>query len=132
MSDPENRTRRLAPDEPEPWLKVPASARSPERYRFADPPAEGEVEEDDEDIEFLSALARQAEREAAATREVRPAPARRFNVLADTTLDVFRDTNVEQPRPRVLRNIVVEPVEMDDLLEQLSTTAAALRRRRAA
>ena len=38
----------------------------------------------------------------------------------------------ERVRPRVLTNVEVDLVEMDDLLEQLSTTAAALRQRRAA
>ncbi|HLB24197.1 MAG TPA: hypothetical protein VJP07_08885 [Dehalococcoidia bacterium] len=129
MVEPEN---TMLPRPGEPWLMVPQSARAPERHRFGEPAAE-EEDEDDEDLEFLESLARQAEREAEAqTRAARPARPRRFNVKADTSLDVFKETTVEQPRPRVLRNVRVDPVEMDDLLEQLSTTAAALRQRRAA
>ena len=91
-----------------------------------------EIDEDDEDIGFLKELARQAEADAQSAREQKAVAPRRFNVRADETLDVFRENYVERTRPRVLNNMEVDAVEMDDLLEQLSTTAAALRQRRAA
>jgi hypothetical protein len=130
MIEPENRQRRRPVGQP--WLTVPASARTTERYRLGEPNLDADAEEEDEDLAFLSTLVSQAEREASQPREA-PAPRpRRFSVQADPSLDVFRETAVERQRPRVLRNMRVEDVEIDDLLEQLSTTAAALRRRRAA
>jgi len=130
MTEPENRAQ---PSRDEPWLRVPASVREPERHRFAQPAPADEIDEDDEDVEFLAALARQAEHEAASrTAAVTAARPRRFNVKADDHLELFRATEVERPRPRVLNSMEVDVVEMDDLLEQLSTTAAALRRRKAA
>jgi hypothetical protein len=53
-------------------------------------------------------------------------------VKAQDQLDVFREIQTERPRPRVLEAVSIEDVEMDDLVEQLATTAAALRQRRAA
>ncbi len=126
--EPEN--RRQKGDET--WLRVPTSARPPENQRLAAQMSVTELDEDDEDIAFLKALARQAEADVQQSRERKPVAARRFNVSADETLDMFRENYVERPRARVLNNMEVEPVEMDDLLEQLSTTAAALRIRKAA
>jgi hypothetical protein len=126
--EPENRKQKGA----EAWLRVPASARPPENQRLAAPMSVDEIDEDDEDIGFLKALARQAEEEAQSAREQKAVAPRRFNVRADETLDLFRENYVERTRPRVLNNMEVDAVEMDDLLEQLSTTAAALRQRKAA
>ncbi len=130
--EPENRK----PSKDDPWLRVPASARPAERHRFNGSEADeasGEVDENDEDVEFLRTLAEQAALEAKPKQVAVPrVPARRFNVPADINLEVFRTTEVERTRPRVLNQMEVDLVEMDDLLEQLSTTAAALRRRKAA
>lgn len=128
LVEPENRKQKGD----ETWLRVPTSARPPENQRLASQMSVDEVDEDDEDIGFLKALAEQADAEARSVREKKPVAARRFNVRADETLELFRDNHVERVRPRVLNNIEVDLVEMDDLLEQLSTTAAALRRRKAA
>lgn len=125
--DPENRAaRRLGAS------RVPASARSPEAMRMA--PYDGSpLDESDEDVDFITSLAREAEASLTAPRGSKPAPAaRRFTVPADDALDVFRDIRPERPRPRVLTSIGVDDVDMDDLLQQLSTTAAALRLRKAA
>lgn len=129
--EPENRQ----PRKDDPWLRVPASARPAERHRFNDPITEdaGEIDENDEDVEFLKTLAEQAAFEAKPKPVAVPrVPPRRFNVPVDINLDVFRTTAVERTRPRVLNQMEVDLVDMDDLLEQLSTTAAALRRRKAA
>ena len=130
--EPENRR----PSKDDPWLRVPASARPAERHRFNDSGSDditGEIDENDEDVEFLKTIAEQAAIEAKPKQVAVPrVPARRFNVPADLNLEVFRTTEVERMRPRVLNQMEVDLVEMDDLLEQLSTTAAALRRRKAA
>ena len=130
--EPEN--RRSTKDDP--WLRVPASARPAERHRFNEPVSDDvsdDIEENDEDVKFLKSLAEQAALDAKPKPVAVPrVPARRFNVPADINLEVFRTTEAERPRPRVLHQIDVELVEIDDLIEQLSTTAAALRRRKAA
>jgi hypothetical protein len=91
------------------------------------------LDETDEDVDFIASLAREAEASLIAPPGPKPAPAaRRFSVPAADALDVFRDIRPERPRPRVLTSIGVDDVDMDDLLQQLSTTAAALRLRRAA
>lgn len=124
MVEPENRR----PKSDDPWLRVPASARPAGRYRFEDQ----SDDEADEDVEFLQEIAQQAAQVPHIEPELRPVTAARFSIPADDALDLFRTTEVERPRPRVLSQIRVDEVEMDDLLGQLSTTAAALRRRKAA
>lgn len=130
--EPENRPSRTD----DPWLRVPASARPADRHRFSPDGGDempAEIDDNDEDVEFLKAIAEEAAVESRPRPVVVPrVPARRFNVPADANLELFRTTEVERPRPRVLRQMEVDLVEMDDLLEQLSTTAAALRRRKAA
>jgi hypothetical protein len=113
------------------WHRVPASARSAESHRLANVFSE-EIEEDDEDIDFLSTLAAQAARDVKLPPPVQTAKPRRFVVPADENLELFRTTTTERPRPRILSQVNIEHVEMDDLLERLSTTAAALRRKKAA
>lgn len=124
--EPENRR----PRERNALLNVPASARPADRHRWVDP--DEEIDEDDEDIQFLSALAKEAASEVRPLRDEPPAQARRFEVKADEVMDVFKESYIERPRARVLNSMRIDPVDMDDLLEQLSTTAAALRRRKAA
>jgi hypothetical protein len=124
MTEPENRQIR----EQDAWLRVPASARPAERHRYSDPVDD---DENDEDVDFLKALAQQAAREVKPI-DGEPPPPRKFDVKAEDALDVFKESYVERPRARVLNTIRIDAVELDDLLEQLSTTAAALRRRKAA
>lgn len=125
--DPENRaTRRLGAS------RVPASARSPESMRGTAYDG-GPLDEADEDVDFIASLAREAAETVTTPSPARqPAPVKRFTVPVDDALDAFRDIRVERPRPRVLTSIGVDEVDMDDLLVQLSTTAAALRLRKAA
>jgi hypothetical protein len=129
MPDPENSQRKQLDER---WKHLPASMRDPSRQRL-DAQIPDELDDDDEDIELLSALAQQAEREAKSAPQPATRPqARRFDVKAEDQLDVFRETKPERRRPRVLESFRVDDVEMDDLVEQLAMTAAALRRRKAA
>jgi hypothetical protein len=127
-TDPENSQRSRLTDR---WKHLPASVRDPSRQRL-EAYVPDELEDDDEDLELLSTLAEEADRVAKAAPVTPPPPARRFDVKAESSLDVFRQTETARRRPRVLESFQVEDVEMDDLVEQLATTAAALRQRRAA
>lgn len=130
MPDPENTQRKRLNDR---WAQVPSSLRDPSRQRLETPPDSGfEFDDDDEDLGLLAALAEQAELEARSAPPPPPAKARRFSVKAQDQLDVFREVQRERRRPRVLETVDIEDVGMDDLVEQLATTAAALRRRQAA
>jgi hypothetical protein len=93
-----------------------------------------ELEDGDEDVGFIARLVEEAETEVIepAPPQPRPDAAREFVVRADDGLSAFRETRPVRRRPRVLEAMPVGDVEMDDLLEQLATTAAALRRRKAA
>jgi hypothetical protein len=131
--DPENR-----PEQRHDLLSsfLPASARPYEKQRLitaygTDDDADGP----DEDIEFLTTLVDEIERQPfeepkrlpPATIETVPAP-----VDEETKLNVFRAMRDEPDRVRTSQQLGVRDVELDDLLEDLSTTAAAIRRRKAA
>ncbi len=82
--------------------------------------------EDDAESELLRELARQVD----LSRSTRPAPEEpRPDV--DPRMQVFLDTAPE-PATRRSVHLHVPDVEIDDLVEELATTAAALRARRAA
>jgi hypothetical protein len=128
---------------------LPASVRGPEANRFTPLGSDfdGGDESSDEDIEFLTSLVESVERERAvpalpAPRPAPPparkppiqrvAPAPGMDVFTDANhLELFRGMRADDPEPRNA-NIKVDDVELDDLLEELSTTMAALRRRKAA
>ena len=111
-------------------LRVPASARAPDRQRFPESLA---IDDDGEkDLQLLASLAQEVERVDRHEHRPATAPGRRAGATVDDEMEAFRQTLPELRRSAVLPGIAVEEVEMDDLLEQLSTTAAALRRRRAA
>lgn len=126
--DPERRAARLLQGN----SRVPVSARSPQSMRLAASYDGGPIEEGDEDLDFIASLAREAEAAVGAPSAPPPVRPRRFTVPADDRLDAFREIRPERPRPRVLQTIDIDPVDMDDLVQQLATTAAALRLRRAA
>jgi hypothetical protein len=140
---------------------LPASARPYETQRLAyaydDEPADGP----DEDIEFLASLVEEIERQPApAPSERRPAPQAAAEGDSDTGaslrarpirpvippkaitmrvappdeshLNVFRAMRDEPERQRTSHDLGVRDVDLDDLLEDLSTTVAAIRRRKAA
>lgn len=118
--------------------KVPASARSREMQRFL-PPTPDDVDPDapDEDVEFIASLVREIDRKPPAAPRAQLAP-QEFTervIMAATEeekLNVFRSMQDEPPRLRDTLASTMQDVEMDDLLETLSTTAAALRLRKAA
>lgn len=111
---------------------LPASVRVPELQRLAifD---DAEPDGPDEDLEFLTALASEVD---ATARQKRPARAQSQNdkmIDHKDEMQVFRELAPEPDyRTPVSQVIQINDVEIDDLLEDLSTTAAALRRRKAA
>ncbi len=123
---------------------VPQSARPPEFQRLApfnfdEEPGDGP----DEDIEFLTSLARQVDGPPAGARSERraprvtPPPAQNvYEPIVPAERDAmqaFHDYAARgadhTPTPATLR---VDSVEIGDLVEDLADTIAALRRRRAA
>lgn len=120
---------------------LPASVRHPEANRFTPLGSDFEGDEgSDEDIEFLTSIVESVERERALPARPAPPPARKPPVrrlLAEHEaeavdhMDLFREMQTHEPESRP-RPIVVPEVDLDDLLEELETTRAALRRRRAA
>jgi len=141
---------------------LPASARPYETQRLiAAYGADDDADGPDEDIEFLASLVDEIERtpaDPAAAPRVQPAPgvdrsepnltralprARPRALTAnekmvraepddEAKLNVFRAMRDEPQRVRTSQQLRVRDVELDDLLEDLSTTAAAIRRRKAA
>jgi hypothetical protein len=123
---------------------LPASVKYPETNRFTPLGSdyEGEDEETDEDIEFLHAIVRAVEGDApvpiatAAPAPLllhTPAPSRRIPQPREDELALFRELPSEHDeRDTITRHVRLDHVDMADLLDELSTTAAALRRRKAA
>ncbi|HYM16085.1 MAG TPA: hypothetical protein VEZ14_11045 [Dehalococcoidia bacterium] len=127
---------------------LPASVRHPEANRFTPLGSDFAGEEGtDEDLDFLTALVESVDREEAgpglpAARPAPPpahkpsiqrmAPRAEAMVLAEPDhLSLFRETKVDL-RERTRANVTVDDVDLGDLLEDLETTRAALRRRKAA
>jgi hypothetical protein len=154
--DPENRL-----DQRHDLLRaLPASARPREMQRFAAIGAtDDDNEGPDEDIEFLESLVSEidtapapdprarplrtpapASADVSATSLPRPAPSAprpasitmRVPTDDDAHLNVFRAVRGEPDRVRTSRELRVTDVDLDDLLEDLATTAAAIRLRKAA
>jgi hypothetical protein len=111
---------------------VPASVRVPEMQRFA--PLET-ADGPDEDLDFLSALAGEVDR-------ARPSkPAARGDMSENQKmidrkpdrLEIFREFAPDLDEKTSITNLIAIPdVDIGDVLEDLSTTAAALRLRKAA
>lgn len=121
---------------------LPASVKHPESNRFTPLGSDfGGDEESDEDIEFLQTIVRAVEGEpqAPASRPTpaptairTPAPTRRLPAR-DDGLSAFREIQVDRRERTVIEaRVDIEDVDIADLLDDLSTTAAALRRRKAA
>jgi len=120
-------------DTPDVSAYVPASAIAPEKQRFAI--YDETDEESDSEIEFLSALAAQVERAQRTSKPQRLAPAHveRVRVEDDADkLNVFRELKDIVEHTSVADTLPLQHVELSDLLDDLQTTAAALRLRRAA
>ena len=113
---------------------VPASMRP--RPAPVSPQLDGDNEGPDEEIAFLASLAEQVAREGRAPAADAPSPRRVQRTQEpeedDDPLRAFRaQAPVSDPYEGV-RKLHIDAVEMDELLDDLSMTAAALRRRRAA
>lgn len=113
---------------------VPVSAIHPEKQRMAIYDETGE--EADGELEFLNQLAAQVERDQRGQRQPptsRP-PARVEHVVVaeEQALEVFRELKDHVERTSITDKLPLQHVEMSDLLDDLQTTAAALRLRRAA
>jgi hypothetical protein len=123
---------------------LPASVRYPETNRFTPLGSDfkGEDEETDEDIEFLEAIVRAVEGDAPAPAATAaptplllhtPAPSRRIPPPREDELALFREMPSEHAeRHAITKHAHIDDVDMADLLDELATTAAALRRRKAA
>ena len=124
---------------------LPASVRHPEVNRFTPLGSDFAGEEgSDEDIEFLESIVKAVEHPeympAPAPGRITPKPPAAVPAAAvpaaatqDEALEFFRDMQAERDESQQQRvKIKVDDIEMFDLLEDLSTTAAALRRRKAA
>ena len=127
----------VPPEELEAFL--PASVRAPEVNRFtplgSDMP-EPEDDEHDEDLDFLESIARSVEEPSKSVGqyidsgpEKPPAPRQTQQQMLDE-MQVFREMKGEITDMRV--DFKLDDVDMSDLLEDLSTTALALRQRKAA
>jgi len=113
---------------------LPASVRSPEKNRFTPLGSDAPPDTEDTDLEFLAEIARAAEADVARTpkRTIRPALKRVTLAPEDDGLDAFREMKHDREKKIAARSIQVDDVDMVDLMEDLTTIAAALRKRRAA
>jgi hypothetical protein len=113
---------------------LPASVRSPEKNRFTPLGSDAPAESDDTDLEFLAEIARAAAADVARPqrRTIRPATQKVTVAPEDDGLAAFREMAHERERKTVSSSIHVDDVDLADLMEDLATTAAALRKRRAA
>lgn len=116
---------------------LPSSVRGPEANRFT--PLGSDMPDDapDPDLAFFSTIAAEVEREGSATESVAEIASRQTNPRVASVdrdeLRAFRELIAERDldgrdRPR----ISVDHVDMADLLDDLATTAAALRGRKVA
>ena len=115
---------------------LPASVRHPEANRFTPLGSDFVGEEgSDEDIEFLESIVKEVELQEIVSRPrlVKAEAVKKAPVSQEDAMSFFREMDADrEERTRDRIHIEVEDVEMFDLLEDLSTTAAALRRRKAA
>jgi hypothetical protein len=113
---------------------LPASVRSPEKNRFTPLGSDAPADTEDTDLEFLTAIARAAEADVSRTpkRTIRPALKRVTIAPENDGLDAFREIKHDRERKTTAPTIQVDDVDLIDLMEDLATIAAALRKRRAA
>jgi hypothetical protein len=132
--------RNLGVERDELEALLPVSSKAPEVQRFT----QEDDHDDDQDLEFLNQIASQIAVEQARARadqqgrtenpKPRPLPSPPRVVRdGDEALQVFRETAViadDDDRARLAKR--VPPVVIGDLIDDLETTAAALRHRKAA
>ena len=118
---------------------LPASARSTEGHRFTPLGTDMPVQDDpehDPDLDFFASLAKQVDAgNAPATEPARRQPERPLEPLIPSApsdaLEIFRAMKSDDSdRPGF--DFKLDETDMGDLLEDLSTTALALRQRKAA
>jgi hypothetical protein len=115
---------------PEVEAFVPASARHPEANRFT-PPGSDMPDDHDEDLEFFATLVKEVDGPPRPLAAPRRAP--RLDTGADPRIDdmqLFRDMKDEGTQPARF-DFRMRDVDMGDLLEELATVQAALRRKAA-
>lgn len=115
---------------------LPASARRPEANRLTPLGSDMPDGSYDEDLDFLATLVEEIDRKPQAVKPPPPAfgPAVSAKRAAEHQMDdlrVFRDMK-DEGRVSTRYDFMLNDVPMDDLLEELSTVRAALRRRKAA
>ena len=113
---------------------LPASVREPGRDIDLTPMLDVPSGDDgpDEDVQFLESLVDSVEFGTPAPKPPRaPAPSRDVTSRDDDALRFFREARDERQRREPL-HLPLPEVQIDDLVEELATTAAALRLRKAA
>jgi hypothetical protein len=118
----------------EAMARVPASARGPEANRFT-PLGSDMPDGTDEDLDLIQSLLSEVERDETAKRRTEAPKVRENspNARKSTTedLEIFRSLQ-SQGDVTLRHNFRVASIDMADLLDELSVTAAALQRRKAA
>ena len=116
---------------PEVEALLPASARAIDPAMFTASRDDLADDADDKDLDFLAALAGEVDREAAPAPggPSAPAPLRGANPRFDD-MHVFREMKDDGQAP-TRYDFHLNDVDMGDLLEELSTVRAALRRKAA-
>ena len=111
---------------------LPSSVRPPDANRVAPLEPDAIDDEPDEDLNFLAGLVAEVDRAAKpnAADVVAPVPLRGASPRIDD-LQVFREMKADASE-RIQFDHRLSDVDMGDLLEELSTVRAALRRRKAA
>jgi hypothetical protein len=115
---------------------VPASAKSPDAQRLMLFNPDEEIDESsDQDLAFLHALiagdVSAPEPSQRATGNPEHAPKPELAPRGDD-LDVFREMAALRQRVELAKHLRVDNVDMGELLEELHTTRAALKHRKAA
>ena len=135
VTDPLDQVVEEAAREQDYRARIPASARVNDGERFTPLQLTEELDDDDEDLEFLSSIARAAKTDAPAPPRSTPrAKVARVTLPAEKADDLaaFRDIGNDDERRPISKVIAMPDVEIADLLDDLGETMAALRRRRAA
>ncbi|MEX2247423.1 MAG: hypothetical protein WEC75_12145 [Dehalococcoidia bacterium] len=104
----------------------PRSMRAPELQRFAQP---GDANDAEEDVRFLASLAEQLGQKAQPEGR---APTGTPPEEPEDELAAFHEARLVPQRRAIPAPLRVEDVAMTELIDELETTAAALRLRKAA
>ena len=117
---------------------VPSSAKSPEAQRLNLFDPEAEIDEaSDQDLAFLQSLVDDAEPRASKkpvrpVAQSKPRPETARDERRPDDLQVFREVAAQRQYAELAKQFNIADVDMGDLLEELETTRAVLRRRKAA